>query len=294
MPCVARDGKDVGRNGKGRCLVGGRWLARAGLTVAFGTAVWVALSMAQGAAADGTPQTGADRTATTGAVGTPRTGADKMSYTTGDGTDQTAAEGNGLTAGQSTDTGTDSTGDAVQAKTDCDHAGPYKSEDVWVFTGARLETVTFESPTGQRLVLTPSNQASKPGRDSDADWAYDLAGHRVEWVRVPAGWTLVGVTPSDVRLVGACPAGGPAAGTQAAAVGAQGAVGAQAPAAAGARPPEAPTLPQTGADVGAMVTLGLALVVTGAVLLFVKRKRPSPPARPRPSWNEDTVWTYPS
>ena len=184
----------------------GRWLARAPLTISLGIIVWVGLSLAQEAAADNTTGQGTGQAG----QGSGQT-ADRV---TGPVADTTGPEGHNA--------GPHSTVTAGQLRTDCDHGGPYLDEDVWVFTGARLATATFEGPTGARLV----------------------------------GTCAATVQPSPTPDVKALDA-----------------------------------LPQTGADVGAMVALGLALVVTGVLLLLVRRKRPTPV--PPKRGDDRVVWTHP-
>ena len=126
-------------------------------------------------------------------------------------------------------------------------------------------SATFEGPEGQTEAKKISGQV------------YDLAGHSVAWTSAPAGWHLVGTNPEDLRVVGTCKAEPVIATTPSPEV---------------AAVVSRETLPQTGQDVGAMVTVGSALVISGGMLLFVRRKRPSPPPpRHRAS---DRVWTYPS
>ncbi|WP_036373174.1 hypothetical protein [Micromonospora sp. ATCC 39149] len=70
--------------------------------------------------------------------------------------------------------------------------GPYPDEDVWVFglpagaTGARFVTVTpeFVTPNRERVALTVPTEGGA--------LVVDDAGADVAWLRLPAGWTLVG------------------------------------------------------------------------------------------------------
>ena len=180
----------------------------------------------------------------------------------------------------------------AQVATDCTHGGPYKDQDVWVFdttNAAKPDTTqsdqsnatsdskqaaqqeaTFEGPDGQTETANIQNQV------------YDLEGHSAAWLSAPAGWRLVATTPADLKVVGICEAAKAAAINEPR----------TAPGAADVKTLDAKTLPQTGQDVGAMVTIGTALVGTGIMLLFVRRKRPSPP--PPRHRAGDRVWTYPS
>jgi LPXTG-motif cell wall-anchored protein len=172
---------------------------------------------------------------------------------------------------------------AAQVTTDCDHGGPYPDQDVWIFEGpgaAPLEEATFTDDTGQVVVRRA------------AESAYDLAGHRLTWLTAPAGWSLTDIKPNQLKAVGACPAAvretQPAG---AVAKAASAGTGSNTDAAAGVANAQA-QLPQTGQDVTSMVALGAALVITGVLLLFVRRKRPSPP--PPAHTHGDQVWTYPN
>jgi LPXTG-motif cell wall-anchored protein len=231
-----------------------RWLTRTTLALVLGVVIWVLLSLSQEAAADDDP------TATGG----------------------TAAAG--VTA--------------AQVNTDCDHGGPYRAQDVWVFSGpgtATLEAATFADGTGQVEVRTATEKA------------FDLAGHSVVWLSAPAGWSLAEVKPAEFKVVGACPAATQQRAAAQQNVGAQHSasaqqnVGAQQNAAAqqnvqtgeASGADAAPAqLPQTGQDVTAMVAVGSALVISGVLLLFVRRQRPSP--RPPARDEGDRVWTYPT
>jgi LPXTG-motif cell wall-anchored protein len=188
----------------------------------------------------------------------------------------------------------------AQVPTNCDHGGPYPDQDVWSFAGTKdtkLQGATFTDSGGQTRVMT------------DPEEAFDLSGHTIAWLKVPAGWTLTAVDPMAARVVGVCPAS-TSTGGEAAGVGAPGerpnadtgqgqaSTGVEAPIPAfDVKPQQAqvapkPMLPQTGQDVGSMVMVGAALVVTGVLLLFVRRRRPAPP--PPRHRAGDRIWTYPS
>jgi LPXTG-motif cell wall-anchored protein len=184
-----------------------------------------------------------------------------------------------------------------QVATDCTHGGPYKDQDVWVFDTTKVakpETTQTDTTQTQDAAQKEATFAGPDGQTETAKFesqVYDLEGHSVAWLSAPAGWRLIATTPADLKVVGICEAGsakeatvaGPA---QAAAINDTGPINKQ----AAANEP-AKTLPQTGQDVGAMVTVGAALVGTGIMLLFVRRKRPSPP--PPRHRAGDRVWTYP-
>ena len=191
---------------------------------------------------------------------------------------------------------------ASEVTTECDHGGPYPDRDVWIFAGpggTQFESATFVGESGQVEVLTA------------ADRAYDLAGHSVMWLSAPAGWRLTDITPADLRVAGACPAADapppqpasdlakaknepavrnePGVNNEPGVTNQPAAKAGPADKVLGSSPAQ---LPQTGQDVTAMVVLGSALIATGVVLLFVRRKRPSPP-RQSPRRDDRLVWTYP-
>ena len=174
---------------------------------------------------------------------------------------------------------------ATQVPTECDHGGPYRDQDVWIFVGAggtSFESASFAGDSGRVEVLTA------------AEHAYDLAGHSVTWLSAPAGWSLTDVKPVSLTVAGACPAADAGSTPQPAndlakAKTEPGVKHQPADVAPDAGPVQ---LPQTGQDVTAMVALGLALIVTGILLLFVRRKRPSPP-REVSRRDHRLVWTYP-
>jgi LPXTG-motif cell wall-anchored protein len=242
-----------------------RWLTRTALTVALGLIAWVAISLtAQAEADEGISPT---QVATDCSHGGPYKDHDVWVFDTTKArprdstTDTTKARPGDTTtdpaqAGQSDVTGDTTQGDTTQ-------------------TAQNEPSATFEGPDGQTAVVKINNQV------------YDLEGHSLAWLSAPAGWRLVASTPTDLKVLGACQAAPEKAAPQAA-------PGKTAPTnepAAGART-DPKTLPQTGQDVGAMVTVGAALVGTGIMLLFVRRKRPSPP--PPRHRAGDRVWTYPS
>jgi LPXTG-motif cell wall-anchored protein len=175
-----------------------------------------------------------------------------------------------------------------QVAADCTHGGPYKDQDVWVFDTtkvARPDPTQTETTQTQEAAQKEATFAGPDGQTETAkiqSQVYDLEGHSVAWLSAPAGWRLIATTPADLRVVGICEAG-PA---KAATINDPGAINQPA-----ATNEPAKTLPQTGQDVGAMVTVGTALVGTGIMLLFVRRKRPSPP--PPRHRAGDRVWTYP-
>jgi LPXTG-motif cell wall-anchored protein len=191
----------------------------------------------------------------------------------------------------------------TQVATDCTHGGPYKDQDVWVFdtTKARQSNKTSHTEQAGQGDTTqtapgdttggqgdPTQPAQGPAQEEEPSatfegpdgqtstikinsQVYDLEGHSLAWLSAPTGWRLATTTPTELRVLGICQAS---------------------PEKTAAVNEPARTLPQTGQDVGAMVTVGTALVGTGVMLLFVRRKRPSPPPpRHRAS---DRVWTYPT
>ena len=184
---------------------------------------------------------------------------------------------------------------------DCTHGGPYRDQDVWVFDTTKVSHSKTNATESDETTLAQGDptagaegtelSATFEGPDGQTETrkinsrVYDLEGHSVAWLNAPAGWRLVGTTPEELRVVGTCPA------SQTQALGPQETKDAPTTNERAANV-QSQTLPQTGQDVGAMVTLGTALVGTGIMLLFVRRKRPSPP--PPRHRATDRVWTYPT
>lgn len=183
--------------------------------------------------------------------------------------------------------------------------GPLPGKDAWAFgapPGVPLEgwTATFTDADG---VSHGGALESRPG-------AAELDGRRVAWLVTPAGWRFTGVsaeidvaapTPASVAparpaddetgapvLVGACaalvlvPAKADARPTTPAPFAAPDRVGRDA----------AATLPATGQDIGSMFVVGWALVVTGALLLIVRRRRRVPRRIPSPD-EPGLIWIHP-